>query len=421
MRIAVLGLGYVGSVAAGCLASQGHTVIGFDIDPAKVAAINSGNSPVVEPELSGLVSAACQSGALRASSDIDGELDNCDIAFVCVGTPSADDGSHDLAQVINATHAIARSVASGNASRLTVAYRSTFRPGTCEEIIAPIFRAHIGAAANDMVEIVHHPEFLREAQAVGDFLDPPRIVIGTIDGAPSARLQQLYADAQAPVFHVGIREAEMIKLMDNAWHATKVAFANEIGRVCERYGVSAQGTHEIFLADGKLNLGPAYLHPGAPFGGSCLPKDVRALRNLGAEAGVGTQLVDALLASNDAHKDRQFELARAGLESGERVLLAGLAFKQGTDDLRESPQVDLARRMIAAGFDLDIFDPHVVPDRLVGQNLGFAREHIPDLATRMIDKAEAEGRSYARVLACNKVIEQLAIEPQSVVALCTIR
>ena len=232
---------------------------------------------------------------------------------------------------------------------------------------------------------------------------------------------ELYADAAAPVFHVGIREAEMIKFMDNSWHATKVAFANEIGRICEGFDVSAQSLHEVFLADGKLNLGPAYLRPGAPFGGSCLPKDVRALRRISAEAGIGTQLVDALLASNDTHKDRQFELARIGLEPGARVLLVGLAFKPGTDDLRESPQVDLARRMIAAGFKLDIFDPHVVPERLVGQNLRFAEEQIPDLSARMISKAQAETGRYARVLSGNKLIDELNVDPKRVVALCTIR
>lgn len=420
MKIAVFGLGHVGSVAAGCLANQGHSVIGFDVDRAKVAAINSGASPVVEPGIDKLISQAVKDGALRAAARPDGELEGCDIVFVCVGTPSGQDGGHDLGQVINASHSIARAVAASKGSRLTVAYRSTFRPGTCEEVILPIFREHLGDAANDRVEIVHHPEFLREAQAVSDFLNPPRIVIGTLSSGPSLRLQQLYSEASAPVFHVGIREAEMIKFMDNAWHAAKVAFANEMGRICEHLDVSAQHLHEIFIADGKLNLGPAYLRPGAPFGGSCLPKDVRALRKISAEAGISTQLVDAVLESNDAHRDRQFEQAQSGLEPGARLLVVGLAFKQGTDDLRESPQVDLARRLIAAGFRVDIYDPYVVPERMVGQNLRFAEEQIPDLAERMVDKAAAEARPYARVLAGNKLIDQLDISPGKVIALCTI-
>lgn len=420
MKVAVFGLGHVGSVAAGCLASQGHCVIGFDPDPAKVRAINSGRSPIVEPGLDALVASAVSTGQLEARTEVSKELDSCDIALVCVGTPSGEDGAHDLHQIVEATHSIAGAIAPGGGRRLTIAYRSTVRPGTCEDVILPIFRERLGEAANDLVEVVHHPEFLREAQAVEDFLDPPRIVIGTLDGAPSKTCAALYEGYLAPVFHVGIREAEMTKFMDNAWHATKVTFANEIGRLCDAMGVSAGQMHAMFIADTRLNTGPSYLRPGAPFGGSCLPKDVRALRQVGHETSADVRLVDALLDSNETHKRHQLERATVGLEQGAHVLLVGLAFKQGTDDLRESPQVDLARSLIERGFRVDIFDPHVEPARLLGQNLRYVERHLPGFAGMMVDKLAAETRPYARVLAGNKLIDQLDIDRSKVVALCTI-
>ncbi|MGQ7829916.1 nucleotide sugar dehydrogenase [Altererythrobacter sp. Z27] len=420
MKVAVFGLGHVGSVAAGCLASQGHRVVGFDTDPAKVEAINSGRSPIVEPGLDALIARAVTAGQLYAQADVSTQLDDCDIAMVCVGTPSAEDGAHDLHQIVEVSRSIAGAITPNRGHKLTIAYRSTVRPGTCEDVILPIYRECLGEAANDLVELVHHPEFLREAQAVDDFLDPPRIVIGTLDGAPSQTCAALYEGYSAPIFHVGIREAEMTKFMDNAWHATKVTFANEIGRLCETLGVSARQMHAMFIADTRLNTGPSYLRPGAPFGGSCLPKDVRALRQVGRETGADVRLVDALLDSNEAHKRHQLERATAGLEPGAHVLLVGLAFKRGTDDLRESPQVDLARSLVERGFRVDIFDPYVEPGRLLGQNLRYVEAHLPGFAGMMVDKPVAEARPYARVLAGNKLVEQLDIDRSKVVALCTI-
>ena len=289
MKVAIFGLGHVGSVAAGCLASRGHVVHGFDPDPAKVAAINAGRSPIVERQLDQLIADAVGAGRLCASLDAAGQLDDCDIALVCVGTPSGQDGRHDLTQIGDVTRSIAAAVERRGGPRLTIAYRSTVRPGTCESVILPIFRERLGAAAAERVEVVHHPEFLREARAVQDFFHPPRIVIGTIDGRPCHSLASLYEGCSAPLFQVGIREAEMTKFMDNAWHATKVAFANEIGRLCEASGVSATQMHELFVADTQLNIGRTYLKPGAPFGGSCLPKDVRALQRIGDDCAADTR------------------------------------------------------------------------------------------------------------------------------------
>lgn len=417
MNIAILGLGHVGSVAAGCLAEQGHRVVGVDTNPAKVEAINQGRSPVVEPGLDQLIGQARSKGLLRASTMVEQYLSGCDIALVCVGTPTTAPGEHDLRHIISATESIARAVSPQRNSSLTVAYRSTVQPGTCSDVIAPIFRQHLGEAANDRIEIVHHPEFLREGCAIDDYRNPARVVIGTRNAEPCPRLEALYRDYDGPVFVVRTQEAEMIKLIDNSWHAAKVVFANEMGRVCDALGISADTMHKLFVADDTLNTGPAYLRPGGPFGGSCLPKDVRALQHIGAQA--STHLVNALIASNDAHKQRQFELASKGLRKAAKLLLVGLAFKPGTDDLRESPQVDLAARLIEAGFEVDIFDPHVIPSRLLGQNLSEAEAKLPGFQKMMVGKNEAENKTYARILACNELIEELDVDSSKTVSLCT--
>ena len=296
-----------------------------------------------------------------------------------------------------------------NSKPLTVAYRSTIRPGTLEELIAPIFAAALGDAADTAAELVYNPEFLREGTAVKDYFAPPKIVIGTRDGQPNAAMQALNANIDAPVFVTGYREAEFTKFVDNSWHAVKVAYANEVGRVCLALGISASQVHEIFKSDTKLNLSAYYTRPGGAFGGSCLPKDVRALQYISGDCGAGTPLVDSLIRSNEAHKHRLYEYAVAGLEPGARVLLAGLAFKAGTDDLRESPNVDLARKMLAAGFDLDIFDPAIEADHLTGANLGYAFAQLPTIERILVDAARAQATRYDRVVATNATADLLTL------------
>ncbi|QZH76198.1 MAG: nucleotide sugar dehydrogenase [Erythrobacter sp.] len=407
MKVAIFGLGYVGSTAAGCIARQGHTVIGVDVSEAKVATINAGRSPVREPGLDELVAEARQAGLLGARCDVGDALDDCDVAIVCVGTPSGVDGAHDMRYVMQVTRDIAAAMRPDRARPLTVAYRSTMRPGSCEHLILPIFRAALGERTGELVELVYNPEFLREASAIQDYFAPPKIVIGTVGGRPSADMEALHLGIEAPTFHVGIREAELTKFVDNSWHAVKVAFANEIGRVCQQLDISAGQVHDIFVADTKLNISPAYTRPGAAFGGSCLPKDVRALQHIASDVGANTHLVDALIRSNEAHKHHQFRLVTQGLESGARVLLVGLAFKQHTDDLRESPAVDLARKLLDAGFALDIHDPGLEPEHLIGQNLGYAFAILPTIETLLVDKATAESRTYARVIATNRLVDAL--------------
>lgn len=407
MKIAILGLGYVGCTAAGCIASQGHHVIGIDVNPGKVDTLNSGRSPVYEPGLDDLIGKARAEGRLEAVTEIGDKLDDCDIAIVCVGTPSGVDGAHNMSYIVQVTRAIASSIKPDRANPLTVVYRSTMRPGTTEQMILPIFRSLVGEDCDRVIELVYNPEFLREATAIEDYFNPPKIVLGTIGAEPSEKMVALHEGIDAPIFHVGIREAEITKFVDNTWHAVKVAFANEVGRVCQNLDISARQVHQIFVSDTKLNISAYYTRPGGPFGGSCLPKDVRALQHIAADTGAQTHLVDSLLRSNDAHKHHQFLQATQGLEPGARVLLVGLSFKADTDDLRESPAVDMARKLLDAGYALDIYDPQLKPESLIGQNLGYAYAILPSIDGLLVDKATAQSRDYAVVVATNRLIKDL--------------
>lgn len=420
LKIAIFGLGYVGSTAVGCFASQGHTIVGFDVSEAKVAALNAAHAPVYEPGLDDLIAAAHADGRITAVPRITNELDDCDIAVVCVGTPPGVDGAHNMSFIAQVTRSIAAAIRPDRAVPLTLVYRSTMRPGSCENIVWPIIESHLGAAAHTAVELVYNPEFLREASAIDDFFHPPKIVIGTLGAKGSANMTKLNEGIDAPVFEVGMREAEITKFVDNSWHAVKVAFANEIGRVCQNLGISARQVHEIFKSDTKLNLSAYYTRPGGPFGGSCLPKDVRALQNIAADTGSATHLVDALIHSNEAHKHHQFKHATHGLDTGDKVLLVGLSFKLETDDLRESPAVDLARRLLEANFDIDIYDPQVRPDNLVGQNLGYIYSVLPRIDALMVTKDVAESGDYARIIATNRLIDTLLIDRNKLVDTSTI-
>ncbi|KPF93993.1 GDP-mannose dehydrogenase [Novosphingobium sp. AAP83] len=420
MKIAILGLGYVGCTAAGCIASQGHHVLGIDVSNGKVETLNSGKSPVFEPGLDDLIAKARANGLLEATTEIGDKLDDCDIAIVCVGTPSGVDGAHNMSYIVQVTRAIAATIKPDRRTPLTVVYRSTMRPGTTEQMIQPIFRALLGDAVDQLVELVYNPEFLREATAIEDYFNPPKIVLGTLDGVPSEKMVALHEGIEAPIFHVGIREAEITKFVDNTWHAVKVAFANEVGRVCQNIGISARQVHQIFVSDTKLNISPYYTRPGGPFGGSCLPKDVRALQHIAADTGSQAHLFDSLLRSNDAHKHHQFLQVTNGLKPGARVLLVGLAFKADTDDLRESPAVDMARKLLDAGFALDIYDPQLKPESLIGANLGYAYAILPSIDGLLVDKATAQSRQYGAVIATNRLIKDLDLGDNRIVDVSSI-
>ncbi|WP_320178731.1 nucleotide sugar dehydrogenase [Roseovarius pacificus] len=406
MKIAIFGMGYVGFTAACCLTHDGHEVIGIDTNVDKVAEINSGQPPIKEPRVGELLQQALKKGLIRAVTEIP-DLSDVDLAVVCVGTPSSTDGSHNMSYVAEVTRQIAETVSADRERPLTVAYRSTFRPGTVKQLVEPIFRSGLGAATEATVEIVYNPEFLREASAVQDFFDPPKIVIGTRDGGRSEVMDKLHERLEAPVFYTAFEEAEITKFVDNTWHAMKVAFANEIGRVCHRMGVSAKTVHEIFVSDTKLNISPYYTRPGGAFGGSCLPKDVRALQHISGEIGAHTHLIDSLLRSNEAHKTYQAQDIMAKLPAGGRVLMVGLAFKAKTDDLRESPNIDIARRLLQGGYQLSVYDPEIRPSDLRGQNLGYAFTHLPSVGSLLVDKAKAEAGPWDLVVASNRIIDEL--------------
>jgi GDP-mannose 6-dehydrogenase len=399
MKVAVFGLGYVGLTAAGCLVRQGHHVVGFDPSEVKCKQINTGKSPIFEPDLDDLLALGLREGRLSAAPRPGLELDDCDLAIVCVGTPSLASGAHNMTYIAEVAREIGQ-LTRRRTRPLTVAFRSTLRPGTMDDLVAPFLSGRDGAA-NPAVELVYNPEFLRESSAILDYFHPPKIVVGTKDGKTSQLMTALYEGIDAPTFVTRFREAELTKFVDNSFHALKVAFANEIGRVCVHLGISAKTIHEIFIADTKLNISPRYFRPGGAFGGSCLPKDVRALSHMAAEIGADSPVIDALLGSNEAHKRFLVEHASRDLPPRAKVLLVGLAFKSNSDDLRESPNVDIARRLLQQGYRLSIYDPVIDPSTMVGANLGYAYSQLPTIDRLLITRTQAEAEDFDLVIDAN--------------------
>ncbi|MDJ1114486.1 nucleotide sugar dehydrogenase [Microbacterium dauci] len=412
MKIVILGLGYVGMTAAACLAHSGHTVVGIDPNYEKVRTVNKGSSPISEPGMDEIVAERVASGALVARAQLDEAADGAELAIVCVGTPSAADGSHNMAYIAGASHQLAEFIAE-RGTPMTVAFRSTVKPGTMEEFVLPIFESVLGDRI-DLLELVYNPEFLRESTAIADFFSPPKIVVGTVDGEPSAVIDAINEGIDAPTFYVKYRESEITKLVDNSFHAVKTAFANEIGRVCVDLGISAAEVHKIFISDTKLNISPYYLRPGGAFGGSCLPKDVRALQYIARRTGSNTHLVDSLIDSNEAHKLFLFNFVTKGLEHGAKVLLLGLAFKNESDDLRESPNIDLARMLLTAGYDLSIYDPYVHPDTLMGENLGVL-SNSPFVRKLLVTEARVTEDTWDRIIDSRSIAHTLDIDADRVV------
>ena len=406
MRIGVYGLGYVGLTGAICLASEGHDLVGVDVSDDKVRKIASGASPIREPGLDAMLADALAAGRLRCTTDPFEPTRTCDLAIVCVGTPSAPDGSHNMRDIAEVTRQIASGLReAGRKERFTVVYRSTIRPGSIDGLILPIFESALGGAL-DVVEVVYNPEFLREATAVKDFFHPPKVVVGTADGKPSERVEEMNRNLDAPAFTVGYREAEFTKFVDNSFHALKVAYANEIGRVCVNLGIDAKVVHQIFVSDTKLNISPYYLRPGGPFGGSCLPKDIRSFLAIAGHAGVPVPFLSQVLPSNATVVERTYAaIARHGRQ---RVSLFGLSFKPGTDDLRESPFVVLAERLIGRGYDVRIFDRSVRVASLLGANRSYIEREIPHL-DRLMTASPAEALEGSRLV----VFGHIAAEDRS--------
>jgi GDP-mannose 6-dehydrogenase len=421
LHILIYGLGYVGLTAAGCLTKEGHTVTGIDVNEDKVRELNAGLCPIAEPGLDELLADAVAKGRLKATQMAREELQSADMALVCVGTPSAPDGAHNMTHIAEVSRQIAVAMTEKRAKPLTVVYRSTMRPGSVEELVLPVFRRVLGEARMGEVEIVYNPEFLREALAIKDYFNPPKIVIGTDGGKPCPNMEELNKNIPAPVFYTGYREAEFTKFVDNTWHAVKVSFANEIGRICGMLDIDAAKVHEIFVADTKLNISAYYMRPGGAFGGSCLPKDVRALQHLASDVGANATLIDSVMRSNAAHKHFIFDYCTQGVAPGARILVVGLAFKRNSDDLRESPNVDLTGRLLRAGFDVAVYDDSVDPAKLVGQNLGYAYAHLPTLAELLITREAAESETFDLVIDANGLAASLPLKASRTVDIQALR
>lgn len=408
MKIIVYGLGYVGTVTAACLLKQGHRVVGIDVDPAKSEAFASGRSPVGETGVDELLRAARTNGRILDTASVVDHVCDTDVVLVCVGTPLGTDGTPDLSHVLAVTAECGAALKRrpSHAPPVTVAYRSTMLPGSMEETVVPALTRSAGAPG-ERYEIAYNPEFLREGTAIDDFFAPPRIVIGEQVPGSAQRLGQMYSGIEAPIFKVPLVVAEMIKYADNSFHALKVAFTNELARLAHALAIPAQSVAEVFLADTKLNVSPAYLRPGGAFGGSCLPKDVRALTTYLNENEIRAPLIESILSSNDIHKEYLAEYAAAHVSPGGHILLLGLSFKPGTDDLRGSPLVDLAERLLDKGFRLTIHDPDVRPKRLTGMNLDLARTRLRRLFALLTNDLE-EVWDIADMIVVGKPMPHLA-------------
>jgi GDP-mannose 6-dehydrogenase len=386
LRISIFGLGYVGTVSAGCLAHDGHEVVGVDPLPTKVDLINRGQSPIVETDIGEIIATNVKARRLRATSDPVQAIRETELSFVCVGTPSQANGNLDLRYIRRICEQIGEALKSKD-TRHTVVIRSTILPGTMHKIVIPTLEEQSGKKAGVDFGVCNNPEFLREGSAVKDFHYPPKTVIGELDQASGDILAALYQKLEAPLIRTDIESAEMVKYVDNSWHALKVGFANEIGNLCKSLGLDAHKVMNIFCQDLKLNISPAYLLPGFAFGGSCLPKDLRALSYQAKTHDLHLPILASILPSNEMQIARGLQLIT---EKGQtRVGLLGFSFKAGTDDLRESPLIEIIERLIGKGYDLRIYDKNVNIASLVGANRDFILNHIPHISKLMVGDIDA--------------------------------
>jgi GDP-mannose 6-dehydrogenase len=376
MKLAVFGLGYVGSVTSACLARLGHEVIGVDVNRFKVDRIAAGQSPIVEAGLGDLIASSVRAGRLRATTDYAEALEGAEASIVCVGTPSAEDGSLDLSHVRRMSHKIGETLAGTNSYHVLIV-RSTMLPGSVEEHVVPLVESASNLTLGESLGVCYNPEFLREGTAVDDFFHPPLTVIGAADRRAADVAQSVFRDIEASVVTTTIRTAEMVKYVSNSFHALKVCFANEIGNLCKSEGIDSHEVMRIFCQDTKLNLSPYYLTPGFAFGGSCLPKDVRAVLHRLRQRGLESPVLESILPSNA----QQIGNALTAIEKLRRKKLGifGLSFKAETDDLRESPIIKVVESLVGKGYDLRVYDPNVEVSRIIGANKRFLEEEVPYL------------------------------------------
>jgi GDP-mannose 6-dehydrogenase len=408
MKICVLGLGYVGAVSAGCLAKEGHEVIGVDPERAKVDLINAGRSPIIEKDLDAIIAHEVAAGRLRATTGLGDAVRASDLALVCVGTPSLPNGGIDLRYVRRVCEQIGRTLATHPGAPVIV-MRSTLLPGTMREVVIPILEKSSQKKAGEEFGLCINPEFLREGTAVHDYAHPPKTVIGELNRASGDLLASLYAKTPGPLIRTDVETAEMVKYADNAWHALKVGFANEIGSLCKALEVDAHRVMDIFCQDQKLNLSPYYLKPGFAFGGSCLPKDLRALLYKAKTLDVTLPILAAVLPSNQLQVERGLA---AVLEKGRKKIgILGFSFKAGTDDLRESPMVELTERLIGKGYDLRVYDRNVSLACLHGANRDYILNRIPHISRLMVPSVE-EVIAHAETIVIGNAAPEFAAVPR---------
>ena len=382
MKICILGLGYVGAVSTGCLAANGHNVIGVDTNKSKVELIASGLSPIVEKDLEILLRQGVDDGLISATVSTEEAIRDADISFVCVGTPGNRNGEPDLRFVRQVCQEIGRALKYRKGFHVVV-IRSTLLPGSMAETVIPLLESSSGLVAGKDFGVCNNPEFLREGTAVSDFQHPPKTVIGEMDSRTGDMLAEIYKHLDAPLIRTDIFTAEMVKYTDNVWHALKICFANEIGNICKEMSIDSHRVMSIFCEDTKLNLSSYYLKPGFAFGGSCLPKDVRALCYKGKSLDLDLPLLNSIMVNNGKQVNRAIEMVIE--KQNRKVSILGISFKAGTDDLRESPVVELAERLIGKGYEVKVYDPSVNLSQLTGANKTSILSAIPHIAKLMVD------------------------------------
>jgi GDP-mannose 6-dehydrogenase len=402
MKISILGLGYVGAVSAGCLANEGHSIIGVDSNQIKLDMINQGKTPIIEKDIDGIIAAAVREGRLRATPDAKEAVHASDISLICVGTPSQMNGNLDLKFVRKVCEDIGLALRDKPEFHVVVT-RSTMLPGSMRDVVIPTLEEFSGKKSVTDFGVCINPEFLREGTAVHDFYNPPKTVIGESDTCSGDFVISLYRNIDAPLIRTDVDTAEMVKYTDNAWHALKIGFVNEIGNICKQLNIDSHKVMDIFCRDTKLNLSPYYMKPGFAFGGSCLPKDVRALTYKARNLDLDLPILNAILPSNE----RQVELGiRMVMANGtKKIGILGFSFKAGTDDLRESPIVELTERLIGKGYDIRLYDKNVKLASLVGANRDYILNRIPHISKLMVDDADEVIKHADTLVIGNKAVE----------------
>ena len=379
-------MGYVGTVSAGCLAQSGHEVVGVDPVATKVDLINQGQSPIIEAEINEIIALAVKSGRIRATQDATQAILDTEVSFICVGTPSQANGNLDLTYIRRICEQIGEALKQ-KSDRHTVVIRSTILPGTMRNLVIPVLQEMSGKKAGTDFGVCHNPEFLREGSAVKDFNFPPQTVVGEIDRQSGDALAELYKGIDAPFVRTDLETAEMVKYVNNSWHALKIGFANEIGNLCKAFSIDAHQVMKIFCQDNKLNISSAYLTPGFAFGGSCLPKDLRAISYQAKMYDLQLPILTSILPSNEMQVAKGLQLI---MQKGHKQIgILGFSFKAGTDDLRESPVIEVIERLIGKGHDLRIYDRNVKIAKLVGANRDFILNRIPHISRLMVDDVDA--------------------------------